>query len=142
MHFIHVTDHRPYNRSKIGRGCYIRVSQFWSDDKVTVTKQIYFRGTIYYIVPTDEHYMTIASCQSGTEVFRLQGFCSNGYMTKIHFGNRFIFDPRTFGRCTIRKAEYFIHVVRNKYSYCIDCRKPFTDLIPPIVSGRLIRYLR
>lgn len=144
MHFIKIVI--PRNRAiftqlRQNRTVSITVAQVWENQtKETLTKQIWFRGTLYYRIPlVDQWYLEFIKYGDAQWVLT-EALCfpgeTNGFKTQ--FGNRSIFDPRTFGLC----GAYHVHSIISKWDInCDDCGKPFMDLIPPIVSGRVIRYL-
>lgn len=108
---------------------------------VLYTKQILFRGNLYYIVPL------LKKCV--LDKLRYIGKKRNYPLTdqfaepetphKTRYGNHCIYDPRTFGSCG---EDYKMHIINNPLArYCEDCCSQFTGLIPPIVSGRVIMCL-
>lgn len=104
------------------------------------TRQIWFRGSLYYIVPLLENYIMEDIEFAGQWRYNLsEELHYPGKAIKIKYGNRRIFDPRTFGQCGWR---YKMHEIADIYdTECTDCSSKFINSIPPIVGGRMIMHL-
>ena len=152
MHILHynitsdsIIDIGEYYKIYFGRKI-IFVNISFNDFRAS--KCIMFRSRIQFRVPIlHEQYWQDVIVSLDTPLttnhnLKITDLMRNEDIAKSAYGDRYCYDPRMFGVCNIRSGVYRVHEIMDKTdNVCMYCNKPFPNLIPPVVCGRVIWHL-